>query len=62
MTIVMVSHIVEEAVQLADRIAVLTPRPSKIEKVVTNNLSRPRQKRTPEFFNLEDELARIIKP
>ncbi len=62
MTIVMVSHIVEEALELADRIAVFTPRPSKIEKLITVNLSRPRQKRTEEFFRHEDDLYRIIKP
>src|SRR3989344_5760171 len=62
MTIIMVSHIVEEAVELADRIAVLTPRPSRIEKLIINNLPRPRQKRTEEFFGLEDELYRVIKP
>ena len=61
-TIVMVSHMVEEAVQLADRIAVLAPRPSKIEKLITNTLPRPRQKRVQEFFALEDELYRTIKP
>ena len=62
MTIIMVSHIVPEALELADRIAVLTPRPSKIEKLMENHLSRPRQKRTEEFFRLEDELYRVIKP
>lgn len=62
MTVIMVTHIVEEAVELADRIAVLTPRPSRIEKLIINNLPRPRQKRTEEFFGLEDELYRVIKP
>jgi ABC-type nitrate/sulfonate/bicarbonate transport system ATPase subunit len=62
MTVVMVSHIVEEALELADRIAIFTPRPSKIERLITNNLPRPRQKRTQEFFNMEDELYKIIKP
>ena len=61
-TIVMVSHIVEEALELADRIAVLTPRPSKIERLIANSLPRPRHKRTEEFFRMEDELYRIIKP
>ncbi len=61
-TIIMVSHIVEEALELADRIAVLTSRPSRIEKIMINTLPRPRQKRTQEFFNLEDELYRVIKP
>lgn len=62
MTIVMVSHVVEEALELADRIAIFTPRPSKIEKLLTVDLPRPRQKRAQEFFNLEDELYKVIKP
>ncbi len=61
-TIIMVTHIVSEAIELADRIAVLTPRPGKIEKIVHNHLTRPRQKRSPEFFALEDELMGLIKP
>lgn len=61
-TIVMVTHLVEEALKLADRIAVLTPRPGRIEKVLVNPLPRPRDKRSQEFFNLEDELYQIIKP
>ena len=62
MTVVMVSHIVEEALELADRIAVFTPRPSKIEKILVNHLPRPRHKRSEEFFRLEDELYKVIKP
>lgn len=62
MTVVMVTHIIEEALELADRIAVLTSRPGKIEKIVTNNLSRPRQKRSPEFYTLEDEIYSLVKP
>ncbi len=61
-TIVMVTHIVEEALELADRVAVLTPRPARIERIVTNNLPRPRALRSQEFYTLEDELYRLIKP
>ena len=61
-TIVMVTHIVEEALELADRIAVLTERPGKIERIVKNTLPRPRALRSQEFFALEDELYRLIKP
>ena len=61
-TIIMVTHIIEEALELADRIAVLTNRPGRIEKIITNYLNRPRQKRSPEFYNLEDELYKLIKP
>lgn len=61
-TIVMVTHVIEEAIELADRIAVLTPRPAKIERIVINNLSRPRELRSRAFYDLEDELYRLIKP
>ena len=61
-TIVMVTHIIEEALELSDRIAVLTKSPGTIEKIVVNNLARPRQKRSQDFYNLEDELHKIIKP
>lgn len=61
-TIIMVTHNIQEAIELADRIAVLTPRPGKIEKIIENILPRPRQKRTQEFYTLEDKLYEIIKP
>lgn len=61
-TIVMITHLIEEAIELADRIAVLTPRPARIEKVIINRLARPRAKRTSEFFELEDKLYRLVKP
>lgn len=61
-TIVLVTHIIEEAIELGDRIAVLTPRPGRIERVVENRLPRPRNRRAPEFFALEDLLAEIVKP
>lgn len=61
-TIIMVSHLIEEALELADRIAILTPRPGKIEKIIANNLSRPRKKRSEDFYHLEDEITNLIKP
>ena len=61
-TIIMVTHLIPEAIELADRIAVLTARPGKIEKVIENNLARPRQFRSQDFFELEDTLYKLIKP
>jgi len=60
-TIVLVTHIIEEALELADRVAVLTPRPGTIEKIVRVNLARPRGRRSPEFYALEDELSALIR-
>lgn len=61
-TIVMVTHIIPDAIELADRVAVLTDRPGKIEKVVPISLSRPRNLRSEASFKLEDELYRLVRP
>lgn len=62
MTVVMVSHNIEETLELADRIVILTPIPGRIERIVENTLSRPRDKRSQEFYRLYDELYKIIRP
>ncbi|MBI5148016.1 MAG: ABC transporter ATP-binding protein [Parcubacteria group bacterium] len=61
LTVVMVSHLIEEAVELGDRLAVLTPQPASVEKIIRNGLPRPRDRRAPEFFKIEDETEAILK-
>ncbi len=48
-TVVMVTHDVEEAVMLADRVIVMKPRPGRIAETVTIRLSRPRDRLSPLF-------------
>ncbi len=60
-TIVMVTHIIEEAVLLADRIAVFSSRPSIIEEIIVNPLPRPRQRREESFYAVEDKVLARIK-
>ncbi|MBA3678718.1 ABC transporter ATP-binding protein [Candidatus Saccharibacteria bacterium] len=55
-SIVMVTHLVEEAVQLADTIVVMSSRPGRVHKIIKNTLPRPRNTRTKEFFKLVDEI------
>ena len=61
-TIVVVTHLLEDAITLADRIAVLTPRPGRIERIIRNTLPRPRDRRSEGFFKLEDQLTALVKP
>lgn len=60
MTVVMVTHTIEDAVELADRIVVLTPKPAKIERIVENTLSRPRDKRSEGFYRLVDTITKLV--
>lgn len=60
-TVILITHLIKEAVELADRIAVLTPAPGEIQTILENNLPRPRNIRSTEFFALEDELNKLIK-
>ena len=60
-TIVMVSHYIDEAIHLADRIAVFSDRPGTIVEVVKNELPRPRDSRSKEFFAMEDEVLSKFK-
>lgn len=58
--VVMVTHNVDEAILMSDRIVVLTPRPAKIAGVITVDIPRPRDRRSPQFQQLEDKIYEII--
>ena len=55
-TIVLVTHDVDEAIYLSDRVVVMTPRPGKIVEVVPVDLPRPRDRGNPDFFRLRTHI------
>lgn len=59
-TVVMVTHIIEEAIELADRIIVLSRRPGTIVGDIPVTLERPRDKRSPEFVELVDKVFSLL--
>jgi NitT/TauT family transport system ATP-binding protein len=61
LTIVMVSHLVEETVELADRVIVFSSKPGRVEKELEIKLSRPRNKRSTEFFKYVDVLSDLVQ-
>ncbi|ABN06554.1 ABC transporter related protein [Methanocorpusculum labreanum Z] len=61
-TILFVTHSVDEAVYLSDKIVILTPRPGRIYEIYPNPLPRPRDRTSIEFAKLrKDVLAEIEK-
>jgi NitT/TauT family transport system ATP-binding protein len=67
LTILLVTHDVEEAVYLSDRIALLTRRPALVAEVFANPLPRPRSvvesREDPRFLALRHELlTRLLQP
>ncbi|WP_084535344.1 ABC transporter ATP-binding protein [Nocardia yamanashiensis] len=55
-TAVLVTHDVDEALRLADRVVVFTPRPGKVVRDLAVDLPRPRDHDHPEFLRLRREL------
>ncbi len=60
-TIVMVTHNIAEAVELADRVGVLSSRPGTIKKIVEIDIPRPRHLRSQAFYDFEDKLDSLIR-
>ena len=61
---IMVTHDVDEAVYLSDRIFVMTPRPAKIEAIVNVEIGRNetygRKRDSGDFLNLRSKILRIL--
>jgi NitT/TauT family transport system ATP-binding protein len=59
-TIIFVTHDIDEAVQLADRVVVLSSRPAKIEDILTIDIAHPRNISSSRYLELRDELMSKI--
>ena len=59
-TIIFVTHDIDEAVQLADRVVVLSSRPAKIENILTIDIPHPRNISSRRYLELRDDLLSKI--
>jgi ABC-type nitrate/sulfonate/bicarbonate transport system ATPase subunit len=55
-TILFVTHDIEESVQLADRVVVLSARPGRVQRIVNVDIPHPRDLSDPRYLALRDEI------
>ena len=55
-TMLLVTHDIDEAIYMSDRIVVMTPGPGRVEHVITVSLERPRHRNDARFLALRSEI------
>ena len=60
-TVLFITHNIEEAVYLGDRILVLTNKPTSIKEIVPNDAPHPRDIAAPNFIEMRNRITNLIK-
>lgn len=61
MTIIFVTHDVEEAIYLGTKIVLMSPNPGKIKQIIDNELPKPVDRVSINFYDLKDEILRLFE-
>jgi ABC-type nitrate/sulfonate/bicarbonate transport system ATPase subunit len=59
-TMLLVTHDIDEAIYMSDRIMIMTARPGRIERVIEINLSRPRQRDAEDFLRIRNDILNYL--
>jgi NitT/TauT family transport system ATP-binding protein/sulfonate transport system ATP-binding protein len=59
-TMLLVTHDIDEAIYMSDRIAIMTPRPGRIERILEVCLPRPRERNSSEFLALRTTILEML--
>lgn len=60
MTMIMVTHDVDEAIYMSDYVVVMTARPAKVEKIIKIELGQPRVRKQDVFVNYRNQILEIL--
>jgi ABC-type nitrate/sulfonate/bicarbonate transport system ATPase subunit len=59
-TMLLVTHDIDEAIYMSDRIVIMSPRPGRIERIINVPLERPRGRNDPAFLRLRAEILEML--
>jgi ABC-type nitrate/sulfonate/bicarbonate transport system ATPase subunit len=59
-TMLLVTHEIDEAIYMSDRIAIMSQRPGRIEQLIDIKLERPRDRSSPEFLRLRGSILEML--
>ena len=59
-TMLLVTHDIDEAIYMSDRIVIMTQRPGRIERTIPVELERPRDRSSPEFLRLRGHILELL--
>ena len=59
-SIILVTHSIDEAISLADRVVVFTARPGRVKTIVPIDLPRPRLSRDPRYHQYRDMFSDLL--
>jgi len=59
-TMLLVTHDIDEAIYMSDRIMIMTPRPGRIARTIPIALARPRQRSSEDFLRLRSDILNFL--
>jgi ABC-type nitrate/sulfonate/bicarbonate transport system ATPase subunit len=59
-TMLLVTHDIDEAIYMSDRILIMTPRPGRVDRAISVDLNRPRNRNGAEFLRLRSEILQLL--
>ena len=59
-TMLLVTHDIDEAIYMSDRIMIMTPRPGRLERTIAVDLARPRQRDSEQFLRLRSDILNFL--
>jgi ABC-type nitrate/sulfonate/bicarbonate transport system ATPase subunit len=59
-TMLLVTHDIDEAIYMSDRIIIMSPRPGRVDRIIEIDLERPRERNHPDFLRIRGDILEFL--